>query len=247
MKFGFFDSGLGGLLMMQSCILQHPHNNYVYVGDTKNLPYGPRASVEIDYLMEPYLLYLIEEEKCDYVFIACNTASVRALPIFIKKYPHYKHHIIDIIIPTLEFLNNISPAEILVLATQGTVASKVYTQIKDTIVRQVAMPGLVDLIEQGRKVEAIIMVRDALSYYPSITSVLLGCTHYVWLKDDLKTCFPSISFISQDTLLKKVINKLSLRTKKQRDFIFHKPRYYVSGSSIEYSKKYNFPFKKLPL
>jgi len=47
MRIGFFDSGLGGLLVMEHCIKQKPHHEYVFLGDTKYLPYGPRSTEEI--------------------------------------------------------------------------------------------------------------------------------------------------------------------------------------------------------
>jgi glutamate racemase len=106
MKIGFFDSGMGGLFMMQSCIEEYRNHEYVYVGDTKNLPYGPRDSVEIFELMSPYILWLFNEQKCDYVVLACNTASAQSLDMLIQKYPEYKKRLINIVTLTQSYINS---------------------------------------------------------------------------------------------------------------------------------------------
>lgn len=246
MKFGFFDSGLGGLLMMQLCKEKYPEHNYVYVGDTVNLPYGPRDANEIEGFMSPYICWLLEKAHCDYVIIACNTASVKALEIFYLKFPSYRNKVIGITNPTISYLENLDGnRSLLLLATQGTVASKLY-DIHINI-DQVAMPGLVDLIESGKKSEALKMVIDALRYYPDITEVFLGCTHYVWLQKNLQDMFPDISFIGQDIILQELIESLAKNNKTPDDFLIQQPEYYVSGSSMEYSERYGIPFKKLLL
>ncbi len=242
MKLGFFDSGLGGLLMMESCKKKYPNHQYVYLGDTKNLPYGPRSSEDIESFMSPYICYLLEDQNCDYVFIACNTASVRALPLFKRKYSHYTNKVIGIVKPSCDFLKSTlrSADELLVLGTQGTVASNLYRVLPK--IQQVAMPGLVELIEENKKKEALVLVQDALTYYPNITHVLLGCTHYSWLKQDLKKYYPNIYFISQDIVLCNVLQNLLKKESIQKT-----SHYFVSSSSQEYIQKYNKNFIQIIL
>ncbi len=245
MKLGFFDSGLGGLLMMESCKKVFPKYNYVFTGDIKNIPYGPRTSEEIFMYMEPYVLYLLNTVHCDYVCIACNTASVKGLPLFIKKYPQYVHRIIDIVEPTIHFLSNNYQENniLLVLATQGTVSSGVYTSIKNKIITQIPMPGLVNLIELNKKHEAIEMVKDAISYH-NTSLVLLGCTHYIWLVRVLEKEFPHITFIGQNIILEKIFNNLEQIYENTEE---GSSSYYVSGDHEGYTQRYSFPFKKLEL
>lgn len=244
MKFGFFDSGLGGFLMMESCSSTYPQNEYVYVGDTAHLPYGPRDESEISAYMAPYLLWLLKEQKCDYVFIACNTASVKALPLFKKKFPAYSNKVIGIVEPTCDFLNkNIKKKDhLVVLATQGTVASGLYGFMSG--VNQIPMPGLVELIEENRRQEALILVQDALSYYPDTTHLLLGCTHYAWLQEDLSMLYPDFKIISQDIILHEILEVLSKKIEYKKEYI-PDSRYFVSSDPVTYSQKYNKEFQHL--
>lgn len=238
MNIGFFDSGLGGLLMMESCIKNNPYHKYYYIGDTLNLPYGPKSPELILDCMEAYLLWLFEDKKCDYICIACNTASVKALPLFLEKYPNYQNKFIDIIVPTAEFLSS-SDEAILVLATQGTVASNRYQQ--GDHIYQVAMPGLVELIEAHKISEALVMVDDVLAYYPNIHRVLLACTHYIFLKDALEKKYPNHIFYTQDNYINSTIKKFN------GDSLEATPEYYLSRDSKDYSIKYEKEFNHLHL
>jgi glutamate racemase len=239
MRLGFFDSGLGGLLVMESCRKAHPKHEYIYLGDTKNLPYGPRESKEVYNLMKPYLLYLLDLKKCDYVIVACNTASVRALGFFIAEFPQHESNLINITESTVDLLAKLKSQNqrTLVLATQGTVKSTVYQSSYD----QVAMPGLVELIEYNHRKEAIFMVDDVLSYYPNINNVLLGCTHYLFLQKTLQEKYPHINFIGQEVLLVELISPLA-----ETD-IYSGPEYYLSADEDVYASRYKLPFQLINL
>lgn len=239
MRIGFFDSGLGGLLMLESCKKHNPYHEYIYVGDTENLPYGPRDSLEIYELMTPYLLWLLKDQYCDRVIIACNTASVRALHLFIQAFPEHAEKLINITDSTVDFLNQLSQKKesILVLATQGTVKSNIYY----TSTAQVAMPGLVELIESNALESGSAMVDDILLYYPNIQKVLLGCTHYVYLQKSLQEKYPYIQFIGQDVLLAKLISQLP--PSKEKTYT----SYSVSAGADIYNAKYGKEFNTLNL
>ena len=247
MKLGFFDSGMGGVFMMQECIKALPYNNYVYLGDTANLPYGPKSSEDILKYMTPCLLWLIEEQACDYLIVACNTASAQALGEFIKNYPQYQNKIINIVEITQEYLQNQVAfyEEILVLATQRTVTSKVYENIDNHSMKQLAMPGLVDLIELDDRGGALSMVKDALSYYPKVNYLLLGCTHYVYLEENLKEQYPDITILGQDSILTSYLKKHLQGNVSSEENGVHE--YYVSGDPEVYSKQFNTLFHKIIL
>lgn len=240
MTFGFFDSGLGGLLMMQSCIEHQPYHNYIYVGDTLHLPYGPKGAQEIFDFMEPHLLWLFQEKKCDYVCVACNTASVKAVPQFIEKYPEYAEKFIDIITPTQQFLKAQKSA--LVLATQGTTSSQRYAL--GEYIKNVPMSGLVALIEDSHDEEALIMVQDALAYFPHEKTIILGCTHYLYLKEKLEKLYPNKKFVAQDRFIKEKIHSVAhsdisaISSAPSREF-------YVTKNHEEYSLKYQQIFKPI--
>ena len=239
MKLGFFDSGLGGLFVMESFRKEFSNYDYVYLGDTKNLPYGPRDTQELLGLMTPCLIHLLEQERCDHVIVACNTISVKALPLFLKKNPTYKGRVHGISDPTQELLVNLNLEKLLVLATHRTVRSGVYASSRSIQVEQVAMPGLVDLIEDQDIKGALAMCDDALAYYPRIKNVLLGCTHYLLLKEELQQKYPQINFIGQDKIIVDYLARKGLRAKGTID----PPEYLVTYNSTAYQMRYGFDFK----
>jgi glutamate racemase len=233
MIFGFFDSGLGGLLIMNSVRRHNSFHDYIYLGDTINLPYGPRPAIEILDLMEPYLLWLFQVKKCDYVCVACNTASVKSLELFLKKYPEYKKRFIDIVSPTQLFLR--TQEKVLVLATEGTVLSNQYAQHSGVIQR--SMPGLVRLIESGDIFKAMVMVENVIVEYSYLTNILLACTHYILLKDLLTKKYPHITFTSQDDFIIDAISKCVIH-----DDIVGTNEYFVSGDAQDYQLRYPHKF-----
>jgi glutamate racemase len=79
MKIGIFDSGLGGLIVTRAIQKELPQYNYVYLGDTKRVPYGNRSHETVFKFTKEGVDYLLRKENCEIVIIACNTASARAL------------------------------------------------------------------------------------------------------------------------------------------------------------------------
>ena len=185
--------------------------------------------------MSPHLLWLFEEQQCDYVIIACNTAGVAATKDFIKLHPEYQSRIINIVDATLNYLHTLESCEMLVLATQGTINHGVYTSLPDHIVTGVAMPGLVDLIESGDVAGAEAMVYDALLYHPRIHTVLLACTHYAYLAQALQSAFPQYQFITQDVCLHKALEQLLQKTTSDET---GSSTYYVSGDPSVYTERF---------
>jgi len=78
MNIGIFDSGLGGLLITKSLIKKIPQYNYIYLGDTKRVPYGNRSPETIYEFLKESVEYLFKHD-CKIIIVACNTASAQAL------------------------------------------------------------------------------------------------------------------------------------------------------------------------
>src|SRR5438045_9584783 len=78
MRIGVFDSGLGGLAIAQAIIRRLPEYDYLYLGDTKRVPYGGRSQATIHEFTSEALTYLFSHD-CQLVVVACNTASAEAL------------------------------------------------------------------------------------------------------------------------------------------------------------------------
>ncbi|MBU6447331.1 glutamate racemase [Patescibacteria group bacterium] len=189
MKIGIFDSGLGGLMIARSLISKLPQYDYVYLGDTKRVPYGDRSQKAIYEFTRQGLEFLFAH-GCGLVIVACNTASAQALRKIQQEYLPRKHtgkKVLGVIIPTAEACAKYKSVGI--LATASTVSSgsypaelkKLNTKIK--IIQQAA-PLLVPLIENNELKNAQPILREYLKplLAARVQAIILACTHYPILK-----------------------------------------------------------------
>lgn len=210
-KIGVFDSGLGGLFIALAIRRRLPAYDYVFLGDTLNLPYGRRSDAQIYDLSEKAMRHLFEA-GCDLVIMACNTASACALRklqqgFLAREFPEKR--ILGVVVPTLETAIEHGATKIGLLGTERTVHSGIYDielkKINAAVeLYAVASPLLVPLIEhRGEKyLDAVLEdylrpLRDA-----KVQSLILGCTHYAALKDRIeKLTGGEIDLISQDDII----------------------------------------------
>ncbi|MEK7088655.1 MAG: glutamate racemase, partial [Patescibacteria group bacterium] len=113
MRIGIFDSGLGGLIIAKAIRKAMPEYDYVYLGDTKRVPYGNRSHDAVFEFTKEAVEYLFKKEDCVLIIIACNTSSARALRRIQQEYlPHYnatrklmgesERKVLGVLIPTAE-------------------------------------------------------------------------------------------------------------------------------------------------
>lgn len=208
MKIGVFDSGLGGLVITRAFINALPDYDYVYYGDTQNLPYGEKTSGQIlSYTIEA-IKFLIAE-KCGLIIIACNTATSIALRYLQQRFipsfaPDVK--VLGVVIPTVEEALLDNAAKVGVVATSATVRSQIYQQElhkirQDLEVREIAAPELVPLIEADDFAAAEQMAGQYAQKFTDVDSLILGCTHYPLLKNYFRAALPGVRIISQDELM----------------------------------------------
>ena len=189
MKIGIFDSGLGGLFLMRAIADAMPMYDYVYLGDTKNLPYGNRSRDAVYDLTENAADYLFKND-CGLVILACNTASALALrklqheylPV---NYPDRK--VLGVLIPMAEAAVERRPSIVGVLGTRGTVESGVFIEEIRKLDSQIeviqnAAPLLVPLIENDGLEWADPILHAYLAPLKDVDSLILGCTHYSIIK-----------------------------------------------------------------
>lgn len=185
---GFFDSGVGGLSVMRESIAIMPNENYIYFGDSKNAPYGTKSLEEVRKLTFDAVEFLLMK-NVKAIVIACNTATSAAIEDLRNKYTD---------IPIIGIEPAIKPAislnkegNIIVMATPMTLRENKFKELMNKLDDKgnlVPLPcaGLVEYIEQG------ILEGDDLESYlkeklnpylkPKIASVVLGCTHYPFVK-----------------------------------------------------------------
>ena len=210
---GIFDSGFGGLTILDGIRQRMPEYDYIYLGDNARAPYGTR-SFDVVYEFTLQAVKKLFEMDCPLVILGCNTASAKALRSIQQKYlPKYApdRRVLGVIRPTAEVVGTISHTKhIGVLATEGTIKSESYKlEIEKlhpdcTIVGQ-ACPMWVPLVENNEfdKPGADYFVKDSLtklmSQDPLIDTIILGCTHFPLLLDkinqQLSTLHPQPSTI----------------------------------------------------
>ncbi len=190
---GVFDSGVGGISVVNTIRELLPHEDVVYFGDTLNAPYGVKSVEEVKNLSFQAVDFLVES-GVKAVVIACNTATSASAAALRSTY--------DMIIigmePAVNLAVNLSHENIGVFATELTLREKKFRTLENklrdkAIIYNMPAPKLVDYVENDKgdynEFEAI--VDDILSSCPHnpLDSVVLGCTHYVFLKDNFNRYF----------------------------------------------------------
>lgn len=197
---GLFDSGVGGLTVLNTLQACLPNENIIYVGDNKNCPYGNKTKEQLFVLASDIIEYFI---SCDVklIVLACNTTSANVLDQLQIKYPSVK--LIGVIDATCKDAITKGVKKPLVIATQATIDSNKYALSLKELDREVevsskATPLLVPLVESGMYKEGIY---DSLhgyldEYRNKVDGIILGCTHYPILKQQIKVVLPNIQYIS---------------------------------------------------
>ena len=209
---GIFDSGYGGLTILDSIRRQLPQYDYLYLGDNARAPYGP-SSFSVVYEFTRQAVSQLFQMGCQLVILACNTASAKALrTIQQHDLPGWDAHrrVLGIIRPTAEVIGTLTHSHhVGVLATEGTIKSESYRmEIQklhpDITVTGQACPLWVPIVEcnEAASPGADYFVRHDIERLiaadPLIDAVILGCTHYPLLLPKIRQFMPSsVQVISQ--------------------------------------------------
>ena len=197
MAVGIFDSGLGGLTVLEAVSQRLPEVPFVYFGDNAHAPYGVRDADDI-FALTTRAVERLWDEGCDLVILACNTASAAALRRMQESWLPHDKRVLGVFVPLIEAMtergwgDNSPPREVAVkhvalFATPATVASRAFQRelafrAIGVDVEAQACGGVVDAIEEGDLILAEALVRshvDALKRkMPRPDAAILGCTHY---------------------------------------------------------------------
>ena len=209
---GVFDSGYGGLTILDKIREVLPEYDYIYLGDNARAPYGTR-SFEVVYEFTRQAVNKLFDMGCHLVILACNTASAKALrSIQMNDLPGIDpaRRVLGVIRPTVECVGEISKNQhIGVLATAGTIRSESYPLeihklFPEIQVSGTACPMWVSLVENNESQDegADYFIRkyinQLLSKDPQIDTVILGCTHFPILLPKIRQYIPEhINVIAQ--------------------------------------------------
>jgi glutamate racemase len=181
---GVFDSGVGGLTVLHECLVNLPHEDFVYLGDTKNFPYGPKPLAEVRRLAFSATEFLVGQDV-KLIVIACNSAAAAALP---QLQSTFSTPIVGVVMPGARAaVQETRSRRVGILATEATVRSNAYQNALHTLdagleVFAVACPRLAPLIQEGdvfsEQTEQAAREYTAPLKGASVDAVILGCTHY---------------------------------------------------------------------
>lgn len=213
---GVFDSGYGGLTILNAIRKKMPQYDFMYLGDNARAPYGPR-SFNIVYRFTLEAVKYLFAQGCNLVILACNTASAKALrTIQQNDLPQIDptKRVLGVIRPTVERIGDISHSgNIGILGTSGTVQSRSYDmEIKKLHpsfnVFSQSCPLWVPLVENleahGDGADYFVQkyINELLSQSTDIDSIILGCTHYPILIDKIQKYTPNhINIVEQGEIV----------------------------------------------
>ncbi len=221
MAVGIFDSGLGGLTVLDAAQKRLPDVDFLYFGDNAHAPYGVRTADDI-YNLTQSAIHRLWDDGVDLTILACNTASAAALRRIQEGGLPPGKRVLGVFVPLIEALternwgDNSPPREVAVqhvalFATPATVASRAFQRelafrAIGVDVEAQACGGVVDAIEDGDMILAEALVRshvDALRRkMPKPQAAVLGCTHYPLMAEVFQDALgPEVKVFSQANLV----------------------------------------------
>ncbi len=212
---GVFDSGLGGLTVVDALMTAMPNENFVYLGDTANMPYGTKTKEELTKCVEENVRFL-NSHDVKAIVIACNTAD-SVLGEHLRKTSDIS--VFGVISPAAkQAVSTTKNKKIGVIATNVAVESGAYEKeikrlLPDADVISVACPRLVPLIESGHFRRGDESAVRALGEYlrpmkvRGVDTLVLGCTHYPLLKDTISDMLPGVNLISSSSAVASVVKE----------------------------------------
>lgn len=201
---GVFDSGVGGLTVARAIRDQLPGEAMIYVGDTARTPYGPRPIAEV----RRFALEILDDlvaQGVKMLVIACNTASAAVLRDARER---YDVPVIEVIAPTVRSAAAITRnGRVGLIGTQGTIQSRAYDDLfamrPEIALTSAAAPRFVEFAEAGEtsgpRVHAVAQQYLAPLIAEGIDTLVLGCTHYPFLRGALRQVVgPDVALVSSD-------------------------------------------------
>ncbi len=244
MAVGIFDSGLGGLTVLDALVKRLPQVPFVYFGDNAHTPYGVRTPDDI-FDLTCAATTRLWDEGCDLVVLACNTAAAAALHRMQTTWVPPEKRVLGVFVPLIEALterqwgDNSPPREVAVkhvalFATPATVASRAFQRelaFRAIGVDVEAQPcgGVVDAIEQGDEILAEALVRSHVEALkrrmPYPEAAILGCTHYPLVAK---------AFASALGEGVKVYSQANLVAEALADYLNRRPEFLGSGTRSKF-------------
>ena len=239
---GIFDSGLGGLTILNQLNTDFPTNKFIYCGDTAHLPYGTKSKTSIQKFCGNIVQFLISK-GADIIIIACHSASSVALNHLQKQ---YSLPIIGVIKPSIaSAIKKTKNKSICIIGTSTTIKSQTYSEQihnhhPDISVKEISCPLFVPIVEEGLEDSDIAKLSVKLYLKninnSNIDTLILGCTHYPILIKTIKEIInDNISIIDTGEAISREIKQLIPCNSNLTTFISNN-EYYVSDMPYRFHK-----------
>lgn len=211
-KIGVFDSGIGGITVLKEIIKILPNEDYLYYCDSKNNPYGEKSDIELLEITNNIVNFFIKKDV-KIIVVACNTATTRCIKTLRKMYPNILFVGTE---PAIKLACSNNYKNILVMATPSTTTSKRTNELinlykKDNQnIMLLACEVLANKIETNDKNGMNILLDKLLFNYKNknIDCIVLGCTHYPYIKKDIKKRITNCEIIDGSKGVAKQVKKL---------------------------------------
>ena len=193
---GIFDSGIGGMTILEEIKNLMPNENIIYYADTKNNPYGLKKDAELLKITN-YIVKFLTNKKCKIIVLACNTATTRCISKLRKKCPNITFIGTE---PAIKLACDNGAKNILVLGTQATISSKSVSNLVEINKKEYQniylqkCEGLAKAIETSNtKLITKLLDRFLIPYQnKNIDAIVLGCTHYPYIKRQILNYLPNV-------------------------------------------------------
>lgn len=258
---GVFDSGIGGLTILDALRKKLPDTGFLYFGDHQNAPYGTKSGQQIHELTRKSVQYCFDE-GCELVILACNTASAVALHDLQVDWlpeidPSGQKRVLGVFVPMIEAMtkrdwgDNAPPThtglrDVLLFATPATVSSGAFGRelkfrARDVVVEGVPCAGLVEAIEAGDQelMQELVneFVEQGLRALPAPQTAALACTHYPIALSEFRKALPldTVIFSQPEIVAQSLADYLERhqRFKNAQGHVIYK----TSGDAAQVSKE----------
>jgi len=251
---GVFDSGVGGLTVLHECLVNFPHEDFLYLGDTLNFPYGSKPLAEVRRLAFAAGDFFVKA-NVKLIVIACNSAASASLP---QLQSAFATPIIGVVMPGARAAaQETRTRRVGLMATEATVRSNAYQNALQTLdagleVVSVACPLLAPLIQEGdvfsEEIESAARQYVAPLKEAHVDTVILGCTHYPLISPMLRRLLgPNVSLVNsaEETAREvgEILERKTVSNERGREGDY---RFFSTGS-CEVFKQVGGRFLQLPI
>ncbi len=250
---GIFDSGIGGLTVAYAVNQLLPNETIIYFGDTAHFPYGDKSTAAIQsYAVK--ITDMLLKQNCKVILIACNSASSAAYQL-VKEYAGSRAKVINVIDPIVRYVGNEYPkGKVGLIGTKKTVSSNVYQRKIDKLNKEItlkalATPLLAPMIEEGyfnnAISESIILNYLQDKSLEGIESLILGCTHYPLIKEQIKALYKgSVQVIDSSDIVAEALKEYLVANNLHNTEKAPQHKFYVSDYTQSFAESTRLFFRQ---